>query len=79
MKAHSGVDDAAGLVQHIHCTAANGADVTQEDRLLHREEDTVCGDSSYTGADKREEVQQIEAGFLIAARPSQVRAIKNRK
>ena len=79
MKAHSGVDDAAGLVHHVHCRAANVADVTQVDRLLHGEEDTVCGDSGYTGADKREEVQQIAAGFLIAARPSQVGAIKNRK
>ena len=79
MKAHSRVDDASGLVHHVHCTPAHVADVTQEDRLLHGEEDTVCGDSGYTGADKREEFQQIAAVFLIAARPSQVRAIKNRK
>ena len=39
----------------------------------------MCGDSGYTGADKREELEKIAAGFLIAARPSQVRGIKNRK
>ena len=79
MKAHIGVDDASGLVHHVHCTAANVADVTQVDWLLHGEEDTVCGDSGYTGADKREELEKIAAGFLIAARPSEVRGIRNRK
>ena len=79
MTTHSGVDDASGLVHHVHYTAANGADVTQVQRLLDGEEDTVCGDSGYTGEDKREELEQIAAVFLIAARPSQVGAITNRK
>ena len=79
MTAHRGVDDASGLVPHVHCTAAPVADVTQGDRLLDGEDDLVCGDSGDTGADNREELQQIAAVFLIAARPSQVRAIQNRK
>ena len=37
MKAHSGVDDASGLVHHVQCTAANVADVTQVQRLLQGE------------------------------------------
>ena len=53
MKAHIGVDDASGLVHHVTCAAANVSDVTQAHTLLHGEEDTVCGDSGYTGADKR--------------------------
>ena len=48
MTAHRGVDDTSGLVHHVHCTAAHVADVTQGDRLLHGEEDTVGGDSGYT-------------------------------
>ncbi|MES8338525.1 IS5 family transposase, partial [Cutibacterium acnes] len=64
MKAHIGVDDASGLVHHVECTAANVADVTQVHKLLHGREDTVCGDSGYTGAEKREELQDVDAGFL---------------
>ena len=79
MKAHIGVDDESGLVHHVECTAANVADVTQVHKLLHGKEDTVCGDSGYTGADKREELQDIDAGFLIAEKPSKLRAIKNQR
>lgn len=79
MKAHIGVDDESGLVHHVECTAANVADVTQVHKLLHGQEDTVCGDSGYTGVDKREELQDVEAGFLIAEKPSKLRAIKNKR
>ncbi|WP_147652127.1 IS5 family transposase, partial [Vulcaniibacterium gelatinicum] len=79
MKAHIGVDDESGLVHHVECTAANVADVTQVHKLLHGREDTVCGDSGYTGADKREELQGVDAGFLIAEKPSKLRAIRNRR
>lgn len=70
MKAHIGVDDASGLVHHVQCTAAKVADITQTHKLLHGDGDTVCGDSGYTGADKRIELSQSKAGFLIAAKPS---------
>jgi transposase, IS5 family len=43
------VDDAPGLLHHMECTAANVVDVTQGHKVLHGEEDTVCGDSGYTG------------------------------
>lgn len=79
MKAHIGVDDASGLVHHVECTAANVADVTQVHKLLHGKEDTVCGDSGYTGAARREELQDVEAGFLIAEKPSKLRAIRNKR
>lgn len=79
MKAHIGVDDASGLVHHVECTAANVADVTQVYKLLHGREDTVCGDSGYTGAEKREELQDVDAGFLIAEKPSKLRAMKNER
>lgn len=79
MKAHIGVDDASGLVHHVVCTAANVADVTQVHALLHGQEDAIFGDSGYTGADKREELQAVEAGFLIAEKPSKLRAMKSRR
>ncbi len=79
MKAHIGVDDASGLVHHVECTAANVADVTQVHKLLHGKEGTICGDSGYTGADKREELQHVDAGFWIAEKRSKVKAIRNKR
>ncbi|WP_372358879.1 IS5 family transposase [Xanthomonas sp. NCPPB 4037] len=79
MKAHIGVDEFSGLVHHVHCTAANVADVTVTHTLLHGKEDSVFGDSGYTGADKREELQDCEAAFFIAARPSTLQAIGNKR
>jgi len=79
MKAHIGVDEESGLVHHVECTAANVADVTQVHKLLHGKETTICGDSGYTGADKREELQHVDAGFWIAEKPSKLRAMKNRR
>ncbi len=51
MKAHIGVDEFSGLVHHVQCTAANVADVTVTHALLHGKEDSVFGDSGYTGAE----------------------------
>jgi IS5 family transposase len=79
MKAHIGVDEDSGLVHHVECTAANVADVTQVHKLLHGREDTICGDSGYTGADKREELQHVDAGFWIAEKPSKLRVMKSQR
>lgn len=76
MKAHIGVDDESGLVHAVECTGANVADVTQVHKLLHGEEVTVCGDSGYTGADRREELRGVQATFWIAEKPSKLRAMK---
>ncbi|GEM_PF-4141480 len=71
MKAHIGVDAESGLVHSLMGTAANVADVTQIDRLLHGEETYVCGDAGYTGVDKRPEHQdRSKMIWSIAARPS---------
>ncbi|UEQ13722.1 IS5 family transposase [Xanthomonas phaseoli pv. manihotis] len=77
MKAHIGVDEFSGLVHHVHCTAANVADVTVTHALLHGKEDSVFGDSGYTGPDKRQELRDCQAVFFIAARPSTMRSIGN--
>ncbi|MEB1652423.1 IS5-like element IS1646 family transposase [Xanthomonas campestris pv. campestris] len=79
MKAHIGVDEFSGLVHHVHCTAANVADVTVTHTLLHGKEDSVFGDSGYTGADNREELQDCEAAFFIAAKRSVLQAIGNKR
>ncbi|WP_429001640.1 transposase [Xanthomonas arboricola] len=47
--------------------------------LLHGKEDSVFGDSGYTGADKREELQVCKAAFFIAVRPSTMQAIGNKR
>ena len=79
MKAHIGVDEHSGLVHDAHCTAANVGDVTQVQYLLHGREEEVYGDSGYTGAENRAELQDIKAAFLIAEKPSKLRAIRSKR
>ena len=70
MKAHIGVDATSGLVHSLVGTAANVADVTQVDQLLHGAETYVSGDAGYTGAAKRPEHAERDVIWSIAARPS---------
>jgi len=70
MKSHIGVDAESGLVHSLVGTAANVADVTQVDQLLHGEESYVSGDAGYTGVDKRPEHENRKMIWSIAARPS---------
>ncbi len=74
MKAHIGVDEFSGLVHDVNCKAANVADVTVTHTLLHGKEDSVFGDSGYTGAGKRNELQECEAAFFITASPPRSKA-----
>jgi transposase, IS5 family len=68
MKAHTGVDMSSGLVHSVTTTPANIADVTQLGALLHGDEEVVYGDGGYTGAEKREELQDLDVDFRIARR-----------
>ncbi|AKU51435.1 IS5 family transposase [Xanthomonas arboricola] len=78
MKAHIGVDDVSGLVHHVECTAANVADITQAHKLLHGKEDTLSGDSGYTGLEKRAEMaRKRKLRYLIAEKPSKLTQVKN--
>lgn len=70
IKAHIGVDGASGLVHSVVGTAANVADVTQVDKLLHGAENVVCADAGYTGVEKRPEHEGREVLWQIAARRS---------
>ena len=69
-KAHIGVDVESGLVHHVHVTAANVADVTQVDKLLHGEENMVAADAGYTGVEKPEAHEGRKVIWQIAARRS---------
>ena len=77
MKVRIGVDEQSSLVHHVECTVAKVNDVTQVHKLFHGEEDTVCGDSGYTRAGKREELADVEVAFWIAEKPSKLRAMMN--
>jgi IS5 family transposase len=60
----------SGLVHSVVGTAANVANVTRVDQLLHGEESYVSGDAGYTGVEKRPEHQDRQMIWSIAARPS---------
>lgn len=79
MKAHIGADAESGLVHSVVGTAANVADVTQVDKLLHREENVVCADAGYTGVEKRPEHAGRKVIWQIAARRSTYKQLSKRK
>jgi IS5 family transposase len=70
MTAHIGVDDESCLVHSVVGTAANVADVTQVDKLLHGDENVVCADAGYTEVEKRPEHEGRQVIWQIAARRS---------
>lgn len=78
MKAHIGVDDESGLVRGVVGTAANVADITQVEKLLHGEENMVGADAGYTGVEKRPEHQGREVIWQIAARRSTYKKLGKR-
>lgn len=75
MKAHIGVDRDSGLVHTVVSTAANVADVTQAQKLLHGKEREVQADAGYLEADKREELKDKRVCWNIAERRSRIRAL----
>lgn len=77
MKAHIGVDANSGLTHTLVTTAANEHDLNQLNTLLHGEEEFVSGDAGYQGAETREELEDADVEWLIAERPSKVRALKS--
>jgi len=77
MKAHIGVDVDSGLVHTVTTTAANAADVSQVEHLLHGKEDVVHADAGYIGAQQR--VKPGKRDWHIAAKRGAVKAIKDAK
>ena len=78
MKAHIGADSESGLVHSVVGTAANVADVTQVDKLLHGKENMVSADAGYTGVEKRPEHEGREVIWQIAARRSTYKKLSKR-
>ncbi|MCC7097836.1 MAG: IS5 family transposase, partial [Thermomonas sp.] len=75
MKAHIGVDVESGLVHTVTTTAANAADVTQTEHLLHGSEVVVYADAGYTGAEHR--VARKDLSWHVAEKRGKVKAIVN--
>ncbi|HRF04740.1 IS5 family transposase [Accumulibacter sp.] len=75
MKAHIGVDAESGLVHTVVGTAANEADVTQTEHLLHGEEKDVFLDAGYIGADKREKLKGRDVNWQIAMKRGKLKAV----
>ena len=65
LKAHIGVDARTGLTHSLSTTAANVHDITETENLLHGEERFISADSGYRGAQKREELKDIKADWLM--------------
>ncbi len=73
LKAHIGVDVESGLVYTVTTTPANVSDVTEVDKLLHGQEQTVHADAGYQGAHKR--ARQRGRTWFIAAKRGRVKAM----
>ena len=75
MKAHIGADADSGLVHTVVATAANVADVSQTEQLLHGEEELVFADAGYIGADKREALKDRAVTWHIAMKRGKLKAM----
>jgi len=77
MKAHIGVDTDSGLVHTVVATAANEADVSVVDELLHGKEEVVHADAGYTGAEKHVPKKKLQ--WKIAAKRGKLKAMPEGK
>ena len=75
VKAHIGVDAKSGPVHTVIGTAANVADVTQAQDLLHGDEVNVFADAGYQGAAEREESLDVPVNRHVAMRPGKRREL----
>ncbi|BDI06016.1 IS5 family transposase [Sphaerotilus microaerophilus] len=73
-KSHIAVDAASGLVHTTKFTAANVADVTEANSLLHGEEVRAFGDAGYQGVEKRPDAPG-DVEWHTALRPGKRRAL----
>ena len=62
------VDARTELTHSLSTTAANVHDITETEYLLHGEEHFILADSGYRGAQKREELKDIKADWVITNR-----------
>ena len=76
LKAHISVDARTGITHSFTTTAANEHDLNQAGNLLHGDEGFIFADAGYRGAEKRSELQEVEADWYIAERPGKIRELK---
>ena len=57
MKVHVSADAGSGYVHAITGTVANIHDITETEKLLREDDIVCCGDSGYSGAEKRDEIR----------------------
>jgi IS5 family transposase len=67
MKLHIGTD-LQGLVHHVTATDAAVADIEEMPKLLHGEEELVCGDKAYAKASDAEELQALGVAYCVLLR-----------
>lgn len=76
MKAHIGTDADSGLVHSLTGTAANVADITETERLLHGEESDVFADAGYTGVAKRDELKDKNVTWHVAEKRGKLKKME---
>lgn len=80
MKIHAGADAGSGYVHTITATPAHVHDVMETAKLLREDDEVACGDSAYSGAGSRSEIEADEhlskVEFRTGLRPSQIRMAK---
>lgn len=76
MKAHIGVDAASGLVHRLTGTAANVADITESEHLLHGDETDAFADAGYTGVAKREEFKDADVAWHVAEKRGKLKKME---
>lgn len=72
------MDAESELVHSVVGTAANVADVTQVDKLLHGDENMVGADAGYTAVEKRQEHDGRKVIWQVAARRSTYKKLDKR-
>ena len=81
LKAHIDVDARTGLTQSLRTTAANVHVIIETEHLIHDEDTFISGNSGYRETQKRSELKDIKADWLIAAtykRKEQARCVFSR-
>jgi len=76
MKAHIGTDADSGLVHSLTGTAANVADITESEHLLHGDETEAYADAGYTGVAKRQEFQGSDVVWHVAEKRGKLKKME---
>ena len=78
MKVHVGTDK-RGLVHSVAAGAANEADISRMDELLHGEESEIYGDQVYWSEDHRLQCKYAGLRYRVNRRPSHSRKLNERQ